>query len=117
MECGGTLRAAVSRSYCSGRLISFMALGTVYCGGKTTGTFRASGTCLMLRIRPRGGQTGSSTSAGDHDQTDAGFDIGVQVQRDVVFAGLTDGAVGQAHFALGSIGRASCRGSVETAVG
>src|SRR5690606_17795500 len=33
--------------------------------------------------------------------TDAGFDIGVQVQRDVVFAGLTDGAVGQAHFALG----------------
>src|SRR5690606_35628170 len=101
MECGGTLRAAVSRSYCSGRLISFMALVLIHCGRKTTGTFRASETCLMLRIRPRRGQTGSSTSAGDHDQTEVGFDVGVQVHRDVVFASLTDGAVGQTDFALG----------------
>src|SRR5690606_18565796 len=41
------------------------------------------------------------TLAGDHDQTDAGCDVGVQVHSHVVFAGLTDGAVGQTDFALG----------------
>src|SRR5690606_606641 len=39
--------------------------------------------------------------AGDYDQSDRSFDIGVQVHSHVVFAGLTDGAVRQADISLG----------------
>ena len=78
-----------------------MGLGKVYCGRKTTGTFRLSETCLMLRVRPPKGPDCSSTLAGDHDQTDAGLDVGVQVHSHVVFAYQANGAVGQTHFALG----------------
>src|SRR5690606_27738912 len=116
MECGGTLSAAVSRSYCWGMLMSFMATRYFFgirwfrdrrkpSNARYSERQRARSTraeaCPMLLVRYQQYQTRDGVSAGYDDQLDGRFDVGVQVHSHVVFTNLTDGAVRQTNFALG----------------
>src|SRR3990167_913073 len=102
IECGGTFRAEVCKSYCSGRLMSFIRLGQrILCWKNKGHGIAFAMQCPMLASLHSSASPLSSQLGGYNNNLNGCFNVAVQVHGYVVFAELTNGAVRQTHFSFG----------------